>query len=169
MTGPQVLVRESEEERRKALTPSPDMGWFLLGAVGLVFFGVGLFDVVLAWYPLNFGNPEYEFATYSQVMNFLPLPVLGLAMFLAGGVARGIKWVPRFVAVVLVLMVVGILAGAVLYATNVPLALKAIKEPVILTGLKKQIFKTAFQSVVYPLLLVYVSVKAWRHATAAAR
>ena len=49
MTGPQVLVRETEEERRKALTPSPDMGWFLLGAVGLVFFGIGLFDVVLAW------------------------------------------------------------------------------------------------------------------------
>jgi hypothetical protein len=169
MTGPQVLVRETEEERKRALVPSPDMGWYLLGAVGLVFFGVGLFDVLLAWYPLNFGNPEYEFATYSQVMNFMPLPTLGLVMFLAGGVARGIKWVPKFVAVVLVLMTVGILAGAVLYATNVPMALKAIPDPVILTGLKKQILKTAFQAGVYPLLMVYVSVKAWRHATAAAR
>ena len=169
MTGPQVLVRETEEERRKSLTPTPDMGWYLLGAVGLVFFGIGLFDVLLAWYPLNFGNAEYEFGTYTQVMNFLPLPTLGLVMFLAGGVARGIKWVPRLVAVILVLMVVGILAAAVMWATNIPMALKAVADPVILTGLKKVIFKTAFQTVLYPMLLLYVSVKAWRHATAATR
>lgn len=169
MTGPQILVREDEAERRKHLTPQPDMGWYLLGAVGVVFFIVGLFDVVLAWYPLNFGNPEYEFGTYSQVMNFMPLPLLGLALILAAGVARGIKWVPRAVAVVMVLMVAGILVGAVLYATNVPRALDAVKEPLIRTGLKKQIFKTLFQAVVYPLLMVYVSVKAWRHATAATR
>ena len=169
MTGPQILVREDEAERRKHLTPSPDMGWYLLGAVGLVFFIVGLFDVALAWYPLNFGNPEYEFGTYSQVMNFMPLPLLGLALVLAGGVARGIKWVPRAVAVVMILMVASILVGAVLYATNIPQALDAVKEPLIRTGLKKQIFKTLVQTIIYPIVLLYVSVKAWRHATAATK
>jgi hypothetical protein len=169
VTGPQILVREDEAERKKHLAPHPDMGWYLLGAVGLVFAIIGLFDVVLAWYPLNFGNPEYEFGTYSQVMNFMPLPVLGLALILAGGVARGIKWVPRVVAVVMVLMVAGILVSAVLYATNIPLALDRVKEPLIRTGLKKQIFKALVQTVVYPVALLYVSVKAWRHATAAAR
>jgi hypothetical protein len=169
VTGPQILVREDEAARKKHLAPQPDLGWYLLGAVGLVFFIVGLFDVVLAWYPLNFGNPEYEFGTYSQVMNFMPLPLLGLALFLASGVARGIKWVSQAVAVVMILLVAGILVGAMLYATNIPLALDRVKEPLIRTGLKKQIFKTLVQAVIYPIALLYVSVKAWRHATAAAR
>jgi hypothetical protein len=169
MTGPQVLVRESEEERRKYLAPAPDMGWYLLGVAGVVFALVGFFDIALTWYPSNFGSPEFEFASYSQSMNFLPLPVLGLMLMLAGGVARGIRWIPKTVAVLMVLVVVLILVGAVLWATSVPVGLRAVEEPMVLRGLKKAIAKTGVQAVLYPIALLYVSVKAWRHASAATK
>jgi hypothetical protein len=169
MTGPQVLVRETAEERRKFLAPTPDMGWYLLGVAGVVFALVGFFDIALTWYPSNFGSAEFEFASYSQSMNFLPLPILGLMLVLAGGVARGIRWVPKTVVALLVVVVVLILVGAVLWATSVPVGLKAVQDPMVLRGLKKAIAKTAVQATLYPIALLYVSVKAWRHATAATK
>lgn len=169
MTGPQVLVRETAEERKKYLAPAPDMGWYLLGVAGAVFALVGFFDIALTWYPANFGSPEFEFASYSQSLNFLPLPVLGLLLMLAGGVARGIRWVPKTVAILLVVVVALLLAGAVLWATTIPVGLKAVNDPLVLRGLKKAIAKTAVQATVYPIALLYVSVKAWRHATASTK
>jgi hypothetical protein len=57
----------------------------------------------------------------------------------------------------------------VLWATSVPVGLRAVEEPMVLRGLKKAIAKTGMQVVVYPIALLYVSVKAWRHASAATK
>ena len=169
MTGPQVLVRETVEERKKYLAAAPDMGWYLLGVAGAVFAIVGWFDIALTWYPSNFGSPEFQFASYSQSMNFLPLPMLGLMLMLAGGVARGIRWIPRFVALALVVAVALIVVGAVFWALSAVQGLESVQDPMVLRGLKKAIAKTALQATVYPIAMLYVSVKAWRHAAAATR
>ena len=168
VTGPQVLVREDEKERRR-LVPTPDVGWYLLGAMGLVFAVVGFTDLALVWYPANFGSAEFEFGSVTQTMNSLPLPTLGLTLLLASGVARGSKWAVRLSVVALLLVVVAILGMALLHLTTVPQALKAPVEPLARTGLKKAIAKTVLQFLMYPLALLYVSVKAWRHASASTR
>jgi SNF family Na+-dependent transporter len=131
-----------------------------------VFALTGLFDLALTWYPANFDSPEFQFASYSQTLNFLPLPVLGLLLMLAGGVARGIRWIPKFVVGVLVVLTVLLLVGAVFWAFSAVQGLSAVKDPLVQRGLKKAIAKTTLQAVVYPLAFLYVSVKAWRHATA---
>jgi len=169
VTGPQVLVREDEKERKKYLVPAPDMGWYLLGAMGFVFAPVGSADIALVCYPPNFGSAEFEFGSITQSMNSLPLPILGLALILAAGVARGIKWVPRAIAILMLVLLAVMIWWAFLYFTTIPQALKAVVEPMVKTGLKKAITKTTLQFVLYPLAFVDVSVKAWRHASASTR
>jgi hypothetical protein len=166
MNAPKILVREDEEAKKRRLIPTPDLGWYLLGAVGLVFAIVGGIDIALVWYPSNLGNPEFEFGSVAASFNNLPLVSLGLTMWMAGGVARGQKWVVRAAATALIVLALLIVIGAVLFLTNVPMALKAKMEPIIMTGLKKGISKTLIQSAAYPVVLFYVAVKAWRHSLA---
>jgi hypothetical protein len=53
----------------------------------------------------------------------------------------------------------------VIYATDVPVALQSIQEGSIeKLGLKKAIIKTASQSLIYPVVLLWMSVKTRRHA-----
>jgi hypothetical protein len=82
------------------------------------------------------------------------------------GVARGQRWLVRTAAVVLVALALAIAIGAVLYATNVPIALKAVTQPAIRTGLKKAIAKATGQSILYPIAYVWIAVLAWRHTAA---
>jgi hypothetical protein len=162
--GQKVLIPEKEKPERPPLEQSPDFGWYLLGWVGLVFALVGGTDLLLTWYPLNVGNPEWEFGTVSATLDGLPVPALGFALLLGAGVAGGKRWLVRTMAVVLVLLAAVIVLAAVLYATNVPIALQSVTDPLIRTGLKKAIAKTTTQAVLYPIAFVWIAVKAWRHS-----
>ena len=163
MSAPKVLVQEAAKPR---LPAAPDFGWYLLGWIGLVFAGVGGVDLLLTWYPMQFGNSEWEFGTVSAALDGLPVLTLGIALLMGSGAARGERWLIRTMAMVYVLLAVFILIAAVLYVTNVPIALKAVTQPVIRTGLKKAIAKAAGQSVLYPLAFLWIARKAWRHAAA---
>src|SRR5574341_375596 len=162
MTAPKVLVQQ--EPTKPRLSPAPDFGWLLLGWIGLVFCGVGGLDLLLTWYPMQFGNAEWEFGTVSATLDGLPLFTMGLALLIGSSVARGQRWLVQTLAIVLVVMAVLVLAAAVLYVTNVPIALRAVSQPVIQTGLKKAIVKAAGQSVLYPLAYLWIARLAWRHA-----
>lgn len=164
MSAPKVLVQETQAKPR--LSPAPDFGWSLLGWIGLVFVGVGGVDLLLTWYPMQFGNQEWEFGTVSAVLDGLPVLTLGLALLMGAGTARGERWLVRTMAIVFVLLAILILISAILYVTNVPAALKTVTQPVIRTGLKKAIVKAAGQSVLYPLAYLWIARKAWRHAAA---
>lgn len=161
MTGPKVLVQETGRPR---LAGSPDFGWYLIGWIGAVFTAVGALDLLLTWYPPRFGNAEWEFGTVSASLDGLPVLTLGLALSLGAGAARGQRWLLRTVAVVLVLLAVLIGIGAVLYATNIPIALQSVTDPTIRTGLKKAITKAAGQSVIYPVAFVWLAFVAWRRS-----
>lgn len=165
MSGPKVLVQQ-EGAPRARLGAAPDFGWTLFGWLGVVFTAVGGIDLLLTWYPLHFGNPEWEFGTVSATLDGLPVLSMGLVMLLGTGAALGRRWLMLATIGVLAALALAILAAAMLYATNVPIALKAVTEPAIRTGLKKAIAKASAQSVLYPLAYVWIAWKAWRHLAA---
>jgi hypothetical protein len=160
------VLMPHDEGRGPPLAASPDFGWYLLGWIGLAFTIVGGGDLLLVWYPFRFGSPEWEFGTVTQALDGLPVTTLGLAMLLGAAVARGQRWLVRTIATVFLVLAVIIVLAAILYATNVPMALQAIEDPGIKTGLKKAIAKSAIQSAVYPLAFLWIGVKAWRHSSA---
>ncbi len=135
--GPRILLRPTKKHGPRPLEQSPDFGWYLLGWVGLVFALVGGFDLLLTWYPLNFGNPNWEFGTVSATLDGLPVTTLGLALLLGAAVARGKRWLVRTMSVVFVALALVIVLAAMLYATDVPIALQSMTDPLIALGLKK--------------------------------
>lgn len=164
MSAPKVLVQEAAAKPR--LAPAPDFGWYLIGWIGLVFAVVGGMDLLLTWYPLNLGNTEWEFGTVTAALDGLPAFTLGIALLMGSGAARGDRLLMRVMAIVFALLALLILAAAVLYVTDLPIALKAVTQPVIRTGLKKAITKTVGQAVVYPLAYLWIARMAWRHSAA---
>lgn len=141
-----------------------EFGWTVLSGVGLVFFLVGGLDIALAWYPLGFGSPAWEFGTVTLSLNGLPTPVLGLGMGLASGVALGRRWQARITAATMIAIAVIILVLAVLWATNVPLALRSTDEPLGKLGLQRSVVKTGVQVLCYPIALIWIGVAGWKLA-----
>jgi hypothetical protein len=134
LSVPKILLAEGEDKAPSQLPGAPDLGWMLIGWVGLVFLVVGLTDIFLAWYPPSFGSPQWEFATISRTYDFLPLPTMGLALTLGGAIAAGRRWLVIAASVILIVLGLGILAADFLYATNIPIALSAVGQPVRAPG-----------------------------------
>ena len=78
MSDPKLVMPEkSSSKARRALPPDPVRTWALLGWVGVAFIVVGGVDFALTWYPMNFGNREWEFGTVTASFNGLPILLLG--------------------------------------------------------------------------------------------
>jgi hypothetical protein len=159
MTEPRVVMGKPS---RKGWAPSARSTWRLLAGLGALFVVVGGADLALTWLPLGFGNPEWEFGTVTSMMDGLPVPTLGLVALVAAGQLGGSRVTSRIGSVLLAVFALWVVAAAILYATTVPLALRAVTEPVIRSGLNKAVIKTALQSVVYPIGLIWLAVAAWR-------
>jgi len=167
MASPRVLVREDTEGRKRSWRPpAPDFGWKLLGWVGGVLLIVGLIDLGLAFYPPMFGNPNWEFGTVSSQLNSLPVPMLGLALLLGAAVARGWILGTRVWAIVGIVMAVLILAAAVIWALNLPLAFRSVQEPAARLGLKKSVAKSVAQAILYPVAFLWIGWQGLRHSRA---
>jgi hypothetical protein len=160
VTAPRILVREDVRTKHKGAEPAPELGWYLLGGLGLVFALVGGIDILLAWYPTNFGNIEWKFGTVTATLNSFPLFSMGLLLLTVSALARGRRWVIRTMFVVLLVVVVLILASAVLYAPQVSSALDSVSDPTIKMGLKRAVTKTSVQLVAYPVILTWVALRA---------
>jgi hypothetical protein len=130
---------------------APERLWAVVGGVGLLFVAVAGADNVLTWVPPDFGNREWEFGTITASFNGLLSVTLGLAMVQLWLSQTDRAWPLRVLAVVYLLLGASILAAALLYWTNVPIAWAAVPDSPIKTGLMKAIVKTSFQSVAYPL------------------
>jgi len=81
-------------------------------------------------------------------------------------------WPLRTLGLVYVLLALLILAAALLYGTNVPVALAAVPDGPVRTGLVKAVAKTMLQSAAYPLaylLLARVALRGASHLAEAAR
>ena len=135
--------------------------------MGLVFATVGMLDLGLSWYPVQIGNPQWEFGTVSQTYDSLPITALGLTLLLGSGVARGARWWVRTVGILLVLMGLAVATGLVLYALNIPLALTSVAGDALASlGIKRAIVKALGQGVLYAGVFVVLGISALRHSVA---
>ncbi len=143
----------------------PELGWYLLGGLGLVFAIIGGMDILLAWYPADFGNMEWKFATVTTTLNSFPLLSLGLILLTASGLARGRRWMVGTMAIILFVVIALIVFCGVIYLPQVSKAMGTVTDPTIKTGLKRAVTKTTIQLALYPLILLWIalkSLKQWR-------
>ncbi len=133
---------------------APLGAWTLLGLVGWVFLLVGGMDVGLVWYPAAFGNPAWEFGSVTAALNGLPLPLMGLALILAGASARGNAAAVKVAIGAAALALIAVLGAGVLYGLTAPIAVRSVSEPLASSGLGKAILRSAVQLVAYPVALV---------------
>ena len=128
----------------------------------MVFVLASAVDIVLAWYPTNFGLAEWKFGTVAATLNGFPLFALGLILLTTSAMARGRVRLTRIMAVTLVVVVVGLIGCAALYLPEVSTALTSVTEPTVKAGLKRAITKTTVQLILYPLVLGWIAVQALR-------
>jgi hypothetical protein len=161
-----ILVR-SDSKGRSPLTPAPETGWYLLGGVGWLFSVVSAADLALAWYPVSFGNPEWEFGTATTTLEHLPLLTLGLALIYGSAVARGAKATLKSTSILLLLVALFVVFSAVLLGKNIGIARTTVSDPDLLIGLNRSISQSLVQAVVYPLAFGWLGWKGWKHARSA--
>jgi hypothetical protein len=166
MAAAKILV-QSHGRGRSPLAPDPETGWYLLGGVGWLFSVVAAADLVLAWYPLNFGNAEWEFGTATTLLEHLPLVAVGLSLVYGSAVARGARPTLRGVSVLfLVLLAVVILSGA-LIARHIGEAQASAADPVLLAGINRSILTSLIQTAAYSFGFGWLAFKGWKHAGSA--
>lgn len=145
--------------------PGPE--WRVLLTIGLLFVVVGGFDVALVWYPARFGVPEFEFASVAASLNSLPVVTMGVALLVVASSRLELRKTAWLVLLVIIALGLLVLVGGVLFGLTVPLALQAEVEPVVLTGLKKQIVKGVVQLVAYGI--TYLMLARWTLKVALAK
>jgi hypothetical protein len=156
------LDASARTEKSRAAVGAPVTSWYFVAILGAAFAILGAVDLGLAWFPLVFGNPQWEFGTVTQTLDGLPVFTLGLGLSLGAAVARG-KWLPaRLISVLLLVLAFVIVLMVILYATDIPIALRAVPDPAVRQGLIKAIMKTTAQAVVYPAAFTWMGIKGWQ-------
>ena len=128
---------------------------------------VGGVDFALVWFPTNFGNREWQFATGAQSFNGLPILLLGLGFLTVAAEQVDRRWWGMLGVGFALVLLVWMLVGIALWANNVSLALGTVPEELAL-GIQKSILKTMVQSLVYPAILVYLLRRGWVSQTGGA-
>jgi hypothetical protein len=149
-------------DARPARDEETSAGWRAIGAIGLTLLAAGLVDLALAWSPMRFGSPEWEFGTISATLNNLPVPTMGLALLAAHGAAIDRKGQLLAVGLWAAAMAGMLVVAAAFYALDVPLALRAVQEPVARGSLKTGIVKGVASIVVYLGFHAWAAVFAFR-------
>jgi hypothetical protein len=128
----------------------------LIGLVGVLFTVIGGHEILSQVFPLNLGTPEWEFGTYSSVMDNMPLLIMGLGFLGVFAVVGGHKVLARVLAAILFVLALFLIAFAFLYLTNVPQALRVRSGPAIQTGIKKAVTKASIQTALFPVTLLWL-------------
>jgi hypothetical protein len=147
--------------RRGSVGAPPTVGaWAALGWIGLVFLIVGGTDFVLAWFPTDFGSPEWEFATVTQSFNGLPIVLLGLGLLVIAAEQVDRSWWWWVGVVGLAALIPWVVVGLGIWSLNVGVALATVPEE-LRVGIQKAVTKTAIQGAVYPVAMGYLLLRAW--------
>lgn len=148
--------------KKSAIVPSGSRSAGLLGLAGAALALAAFFDLALAWYPIGIGNPEWEFGTVSATLNSLPLTTVGLVLALVSALENGYVIRTRVLSSLFLTLALLVLASAVLYALDVPLALRAVQDPLARMGLTKAIIKAFGLVVVYLVGFTWIAIASWR-------
>ena len=140
---------------------SDSASWQLLGALGLALSIVGAIDVGLAWYPLAFNAPEWEFGTITATFDGLPVLTMGLCLVFAGALHGGSRRARVVLRAIFGVLGVSLIAAGLLYASVMPLALRALSDPAVEVGLYRAMVKTVAQAITYPTLCLWIAFRRW--------
>jgi hypothetical protein len=148
----------------------------LLIVVGIALAIAGWLDVVLFYWPPQFGDKGWEFGTVAQTMDALPLPTVGLALLaigLRGSEAKRI-WTRPF-ALGLVCVALGCAGLLALFCFDIQTAYRALgraartamqqgsaPNPYLTSDVKRGIAKTVVLGVTYTLTYVSLGWQMWR-------
>lgn len=159
MAQPRIVV--SGSTRAEPRPVDHQRAWKFVAIFSALLAFVALADFVLAWVPLRFGVPEWEFATVAQTLAGLPLLTIGLAGLLGSAIALGRRGLVVATAVLLLVLGLTVFAALVLFLLDVPLALRASQGPSSL-GVQKAIVKTLLLGVAFGSAYVVSAIAALR-------
>jgi hypothetical protein len=123
----------------------------------------GLGDWVLAWIPMRFGSPEWEFGTVASTIAGLPLITMGFAGLLASAAARGIRWQLITVALAVLFFAMCVVFAFIIFLLDVPIAVRAV-QGIARVGMFKAIAKTSMLALLFSMVYVVAGVAALRFA-----
>lgn len=162
-TEPRILVANARPARPASAAPAPHAAWRWLGWFGLVLALAGLGDWAIALTPPHFGTLEWEFGTIVATYSGLPLVTMGFAGLLAAALARGIRWQLITMGIVLLLFAAVLVAGLVIFALDVPIALQSV-QGIAHLGIVRATAKTGMLGVLFGVGYAAAGVAALRHA-----
>jgi len=167
VSDPKIVASAKNQRHPGSAPPDSSPSWLILGWIGLAFLVVGGLDFLLLWFPLNLGNPEWEFGTVTQSFNGLPILLLGVGLLTVASQAADRRWWGLVGLGASALLLLWVLGGAVIWALNVSLALETVPDELAL-GVRRAVLKTAVQAVTYSTALGYLGWKSWKAASSGA-
>lgn len=170
-----VLIPQDSGRPATVVRPSPTQlasaqlkGWAILGWLGMGYLIMSVIDLALGWYPVRFGQPEWEFGTISATIAGLAIPTLSLYLMLASAFARERANLIKGIAVAMIVIAVFLAVLFILYLTAVPLALRAVSNnPIIHLGMQKSIIKSLTLFLGYEALFILGAIKGLRRRAVA--
>ncbi len=166
MDSRSILITDPPAAPAPGERDDSQLAWKYLGWAGVLFALLGIADLGIAWYPVRFGTPEWEFGIATTTMQNLPLTVMGLTLMLASGISRGRRAATLCAASILAFLVSIVMVLGIVFTLDVPLALQAVTTEPARDVLRRGMLKTGIQTVVYLLMLTPLAVMGFRHALA---
>ena len=166
MGAPHIVIQAD----RKALNPitstAPMTAWKALGRVGLLLAAMASVDILLRWFPTSFRSPEWEFGTVAMTFASLPVVTVGLVAGLASAMARGERGGVAVLAAVFCVMSVILVACLLLFGSDIPVAMSALKNNMPIEAareVKRTIARSIVMGLGFAVIYVYGSVVSIRY------
>lgn len=152
------LVLRQRRVRRKGATaagPDPDRSTVACLGGGAALALVGWTDAALLWYPLDFGTPEWEFATTSTFFDALPLGTIGLTALAIAAIFRGSSRLLRALSVLLPVLAALFVLVLGLFLLNAVVAWNQV-DPALRVMLDRAVLKTSVLGLTYIVLYAWM-------------
>jgi fumarate reductase subunit D len=156
-----ILTGDAVSEKRAPRDSEPAFLWTILWAGGMCLAVVGWTDVALLWYPLEFGNLEWEFGTVGAHVMGMPLGTLGILMVSIGAIGRGWQGLSRVAATACGMIALSLVGLAAIYALVVPMAW-AGTAPEVRLVLVRALIKTIVYLAAYFALYTWLALYVWK-------
>lgn len=154
--GTVLFQKRRKRGQRIALTATPGKAWIIVIVSGGALALIGWTDALLLWFPPNFGNPEWEFATTSTFFDAVPLGTIGLVAVTAGAVNRSTRPVLLVLAFLFPLLTLLFLSSAGLFVLSGVAAWNDV-QPAFRPVLERVVVKTSILSATYCALYAWLT------------
>jgi len=161
-SAPHVVIQSDRRARDPLAHGAPQTAWRLFGWFGLLLVVVGGSDILSQWYPPAFHSAEWEFGTAAVTIASLPLLTIGMTILLASFLSRAKREGVVAMGVAFLCLFLAVGAALVLFALDIPLALRSPPGPA-LTAIKKAIVRTAVMGFSYEIAYLAAVILSFRY------